>query len=130
MNMFVNSVQLIGNLGADTEIRTTNQGIKVANARLATNAYSKDSQDEWLKTTSWHNLVFWDKVAEQFEKYNKKGTCLVIQGSLTYREYVDVHDIKRDVTHIRVHQFFALAPSTVIDHSVRVVPNETDELPL
>ncbi|WP_437921370.1 single-stranded DNA-binding protein [Sphingobacterium sp. LRF_L2] len=110
MNMLVNSVQLIGRLGADAEIKTTTQGAKVVNVRFATNEYSKNSKGDWLEITYWHNLVFWGKLADKLEKNNKKGTRLMIQGSLSYREYTDVHDIKREVVDIRVQQFLVLNP--------------------
>lgn len=127
--MLVNSVQLIGRLGADAEVKTTHQGIKVANARLATNEYSKNGQGEWVETTYWHNLVFWGKLAEKLEKSNKKGTRLIIQGSLTYREYTDIHDIKREITDIKVQQFLALSTFTHADQAVQAETDEADDVP-
>jgi len=81
MKTLINSVQLIGRLGADAAIKTTHQGTKVCNVRLATNEYSKNSNGDWVETTFWHTLVFWGKLAEKLEKNGKKGTRLAIQGT-------------------------------------------------
>lgn len=58
MKTLVNAVQLIGRLGTDVDVKTTAQGAKVANVRLATNESSKTPQGDWKETTQWHNLVF------------------------------------------------------------------------
>lgn len=108
MNTLINVVQLIGRLGADVDVKMTTTGTKVCNVRFATNEYAKNSQGEWVETTYWHNLVFWGKLAEKLEKKCKKGTRLLIQGSLLYRDYTDVNHIKREVTDIRVQQFVVL----------------------
>ncbi|PRD56367.1 single-stranded DNA-binding protein [Sphingobacterium gobiense] len=132
MSTLINAVQLIGRLGADVEVKTTTNGTKVSNVRLATNEYSKNSQGEWVETTYWHSLVFWGKLAEKLERKGKKGTRLLIQGSLVYRDYIDVNNIKREVTDIRVHQFTVL-DSQAENTSLLEVPSEgeeeTDHLP-
>ena len=108
MNTLINVVQLIGRLGADVEVKMTTTGTKVCNVRFATNEYAKNSQGEWVETTYWHNLVFWGRLAEHLDKKCKKGTRLLIQGSLLYRDYIDVNNIKREITDIRVQQFVVL----------------------
>lgn len=108
MSTLINVVQLVGRLGADAEIKMTTTGTSVSNVRFATNEYSKNSQGEWVETTYWHSLVFWGKLAEKLVKKGKKGTRLLIQGSLVYREYTDTHGIKREVTDIRVQQFVVI----------------------
>ncbi|HLS96392.1 single-strand binding protein [Sphingobacterium allocomposti] len=128
MNMLVNAVQLIGRLGADAEIKTTTQGTKVSNVRFATNEYSKNSKGEWVEITYWHNLVFWGKLAEKLEKNGRKGTRLMIQGSLTYHEYVDAHDIRREVADIRVQQFIVLESANP-QRQLVAEQEETEDLP-
>src|SRR5690606_4409713 len=54
------------------------------------------------------NLVFWGRLAAHLDKKCKKGTRLLIQGSLLYRDYIDVNNIKREITDIRVQQFVVL----------------------
>ncbi|HLT88809.1 MAG TPA: single-stranded DNA-binding protein [Sphingobacterium sp.] len=132
MSTLMNAVQLIGRLGADAEVKTTTNGIKVSNVRFATNEYSKNSQGEWVEITYWHSLVFWGKLAERLEKKCKKGTRLLIQGSLVYRDYTDVNNIKREVTDIRVQQFVVLDNHTNNASLLEISPdadeNDTDHL--
>ncbi|PRD47133.1 single-stranded DNA-binding protein [Sphingobacterium haloxyli] len=132
MSTLINAVQLIGRLGADVEMKTTTNGTKVSNVRLATNEYSKNSQGEWVETTYWHSLVFWGKLAEKLERRGKKGTRLLVQGSLLYRDYIDVNNIKREVTDIRVHQFIVLdsqAANTSLLEVSSDAEEDTDHLP-
>ncbi|MFD1768930.1 single-stranded DNA-binding protein [Sphingobacterium suaedae] len=129
MNTLVNAVQLIGRLGGDAEIKTTTQGTRVSNVRFATNEYSKNGQGDWIEITYWHNLVFWGKLADKLEKNKKKGTKLMIQGSLIYREYVDVHNIKREVVDIRVQQFMVLEGPNAPKKIASGDEQEAEELP-
>ncbi|MGO3109813.1 MAG: single-stranded DNA-binding protein [Sphingobacterium sp.] len=118
MNMLVNAVQLIGRLGADVEINSTSQGIKVANVRLATNEYSKNGKGEWNEITYWHSLVFWGKQAEKLLKTCKKGTKIILQGSLVYHEYKDIQEINRHVAEIRVASFMILENPIVLERGI------------
>ena len=108
MSTLMNAVQLIGRLGADVEVKSTANGTKVCNIRLATNEYTKNALGEWVEITYWHSLVFWGKLADRLENKCKKGTRVLIQGSLAYRDYTDINNIKREVVDIRVHQFMVL----------------------
>lgn len=128
MSTLINAVQLIGRLGADAEIKMTTNGTKVSNVRFATNEYSKNSDGEWVETTYWHSLVFWGKLAEKLEKKCKKGTRLLIQGSLVYREYTDVNNIKREVTDIRVQQFVVMDNQPTPEQFLETVSGN-DDLP-
>ena len=125
--MLVNSVQLIGRLGADVEIKSTAQGIKVANVRLATNEYNKNSKGEWTEVTFWHSLVFWGKQAEKLLKTCKKGTKIILQGSLVYHEYTDVHEISRHVAEIRVASFMILENPIVLERNVLTLNSNYEE---
>lgn len=78
----VNSVTLIGNLGADPEIRTTPAGKKVAEVRLATSyKYGETEQ------TEWHRVVLWEKLADVVEAYTRKGTKIYVQGRIQTRSW-------------------------------------------
>ena len=78
----INRVILIGNLGKDPEIKTTPSGKKVANFSLATTRTVKGE-----KSTSWHNLVAWEKTAEIVEKWLKKGSKVFVEGRIEYRTW-------------------------------------------
>ena len=69
----VNKVILIGNVGADPEVRYLDGGVAVANLRLATTESYKNKNGEKVDQTEWHNIVLWRGLAEIVEKYVKKG---------------------------------------------------------
>jgi single-strand DNA-binding protein len=87
----LNKVTLIGNLGADPEVRTTGNGGKVATISLATSRkWKKDGEAQ--EKTEWHRVVLWDnakgaKLADLAESYMKKGDKVYIEGQIEYRSY-------------------------------------------
>lgn len=86
----INKVILVGNLGADPEVRATNSGLKVANIRLATSERQKDrATGEWGEHTEWHRVVFFGRTAEVVEQYCQKGRQLYIEGRLRTRKWQD-----------------------------------------
>ena len=97
----LNQVQLIGNLGADPEVRDTASGTTVANLRLATNfAYTNRSSGERVETTEWHRVVVFGKLAENAGKYLKKGAPVFVQGRLRTRSWEDQANVTRYVTEV------------------------------
>ena len=80
----VNKVILLGRLGANPEVKTTQTGMKVANLSLATNDGTKDNI-----TTEWHKVVVFGKSAEVIEKYTSKGSNLYIEGRLQTQKWQD-----------------------------------------
>ena len=90
MSRGLNKVMLIGNLGADPEIRYTASGAPVANISLATAESWRDKDNgELREKTEWHRVVFFGKVAETVEKYVAKGSQLYIEGKLQTRKWQD-----------------------------------------
>lgn len=84
----VNKVILIGNLGADPEVRYSPAGSAVTNARLATTDQWRDRQTgEQQERTEWHRLVFFGRVAEIAGEYLKKGSKVYIEGRLQTRKW-------------------------------------------
>ena len=84
----VNKVILIGNLGADPEIRHLQTGISVANFRIATTETYKDkTTGEKREQTEWHSIVAWRGLAEITEKYLKKGSKVYVEGKLRTRKW-------------------------------------------
>lgn len=80
-----NKVQLTGNLGADPEVKTIENGTKRAAFSLAINDNYKNRSGETVSRTEWHNIVAWGKVAEQVETELKKGSFVTIEGRLSSR---------------------------------------------
>jgi len=85
----VNHVQLIGNIGSDLQMFTTESGKKVLNFSLATNHSYTDSNNVKQKSTEWHNIVGFGKVAETIAQYLKKGSKVMLIGHLATRTYED-----------------------------------------
>ncbi len=100
MSTLRNSVRLIGRVGNNPEVKTFDNGNRVASFSLATNEVYYNDQDEKQETTQWHNLVAWGKTAEIIQKYVEKGKEIAIEGKLTYRQYEDKDGNKRYITEI------------------------------
>ena len=97
----LNKVTLIGNLGRDPEIRRLNSGDPVASLRIATSESWRDkATGDRKEKTEWHNIVARRNQAQFVEKYVKKGSSLLVEGKLTYRDYTDNTGVKRYVTEI------------------------------
>lgn len=100
----VNKVILIGNLGADPEVRDLEGGAKVATCSIATSEKWKDKNGEKQESTEWHRLVFWRGLAEVVEKYLKKGSSIYIEGKLRTRSYENKDGVKTWTTEIEVRE--------------------------
>ena len=96
----VNKVILVGNLGADPELRYTNTGTAVANLRIATNEQWTDKNGERQSRTEWHNIVAWGKLGEICGKYLKKGRSIYVEGRLQTRTWDDQSGQKRYTTEV------------------------------
>lgn len=110
--MSVNKVILIGNVGADPEVRYFESGNAVANVRLATTdrAYTLQNGTQVPERTEWHNLVFRGKQAQVVESYVHKGDKLFVEGKLRTRSYTDKNGATRYVTEIMVDAMEMLTP--------------------
>jgi single-strand DNA-binding protein len=101
----VNKVILVGNLGADPEVRYMPNGDAVANIRLATTESWKDkSSGEKKEITEWHRVVFYRKLAEIVQQYVKKGSALYIEGRIRTRKWQDKDGQDRYTTEIEAEE--------------------------
>ncbi len=103
-----NKVQLIGNLGNTPEVKTFDNGKKVANFRMATTEIYRNAKGEKIKETQWHNLVAWGKLAEIAEKYLSVGKEVAVEGKLVNRSYNDKDGNKKYFTEIQVNELLML----------------------
>ena len=103
-----NYVQLIGRLGGEPEIRTTANGKQTARFSVATDNFYTNDKGERVKQTTWHRIVSWNKTAELMDKLLKKGTQVMIEGSLQYRTFEDKEGITRNFTEVIAQRFIAL----------------------
>ena len=103
----VNKVILIGNLGADPEIRSLNSGDRVANLRIATSETWRDrSSGERKEKTEWHRVVvFNENIVKVCEQYLRKGAKVYIEGAIQTRKYQDQSGAERFSTEIVLQKF-------------------------
>tara|TARA_R110000868_G_scaffold109769_1_gene298048 strand:+ start:303 stop:776 length:474 start_codon:yes stop_codon:yes gene_type:complete len=102
----VNKVILIGNLGRDPEVRTMQNGNKVANLNLATSESWRDkASGERKEKTEWHRVVIFGNLAEIAEKYLKKGSKVYVCGSLQTRKWTDQSGQEKYTTEVVLQGF-------------------------
>ena len=97
----VNKVIVLGNMGADPEMRYMQNGDAVCNIKIATSESWKDKQTgEKKEATEWHRVVFFRQLAEIAGKYLNKGASVYVEGSLKTRKWTDKDGIERYTTEI------------------------------
>lgn len=92
----INKVIIVGNVGADPEVRTLESGVKVARLRVATTErmYNREKQ-EATEHTEWHSVTLWRNLADVADKYIRKGSQVYIEGRLRNRDWTDAQGVKR-----------------------------------
>jgi len=143
----VNKVILLGNLGADPEVRYLESGSVVANLRLATTEKYKNREGQTVENTEWHDIEMWDGLAKISEQYLKKGDPVYIEGKIKSDTWQDDQGNNRKRIKIRALQMQLLpkgsgagapsAPSSTGNTSVVSEPTsplpenpgEVDDLP-
>ena len=106
MKSLRNSVQLIGWLGKDPEVKQYNDR-KKASFSIATTDIYKNQKGEKVEDTQWHNVVIWGKLAGIAEKYLKKGAEVCIEGKLVHRVF-EANGEKKYFTEINVNDLVML----------------------
>jgi single-strand DNA-binding protein len=103
----VNKVILIGNLGKDPEVRTTQAGQKIVNLTVATSeSWNDKASGERKEKTEWHRVViFNERIGEVAEKYLKKGRKVYIEGSLQTRKWTDQSGQEKYTTEVLIERF-------------------------
>ena|SRR5712675_3728547 len=108
----LNKVQIIGNLGADPEVRSTNNGSRVATLSVATSRQWTGNGGEKQEKTEWHRVICWNNkgsgLADVAEKYLKKGDKVYIEGRIEYRTWEDREKQTRYVTEIIARELIML----------------------
>jgi single-strand DNA-binding protein len=97
----VNKVILVGNLGADPEVRYTQGGEPVCELRLATSEQWTDKGGAKQERTEWHTISVWGKTAELCGQYLAKGRSVYVEGALRTREYTDKEGVNRKAWEVR-----------------------------
>ncbi len=113
MSRSLNKVMLIGNLGSDPEVRSTNGGSRVATFSLATGRSWTGANGEKQDKTDWHRCVVWNNskgsgLADVVERYAKKGEKVYVEGRLEHRQWQDKEGQTRYTTEVIVREFLLL----------------------
>lgn len=115
MSRSLNKALLIGNVGQEPELRTTANGVRVANFSLATTRTWNGPSGDRQEKTEWHKCVVWNSqrgtgggLVEVIEKYVRKGEKLYVEGRIEYRQYQDKEGQTRYVTEINVRDLLLL----------------------
>jgi single-strand DNA-binding protein len=110
----LNKVMLIGNLGADPEVRSTTNGSRVATFSLATGRQWTSQSGEKQEKTEWHRVVCWNnkgsQLADVAEKFLKKGDRAYVEGRVEYRTWEDREKQTRYVTEVIARELILLSP--------------------
>ena len=112
----LNKVMLIGNLGADPEVRSTTNGGRVATISVATSRQWNSQAGERQEKTEWHRAVLWNtrgagpQLADVAEKYLKKGDRVYVEGRIEYRTWEDKEGNTRYSTEINAREMIMLSP--------------------
>ena len=112
MSKSICQLLIIGNCGKDPEVRTFENGAKVATFSVATSTggYTKHDGTEVPEKTSWHNIVAWRGLAEIAEKYLHKGDKITVLGTISYREY-EKDGVKHYITDILAYDIVLMGKS-------------------
>jgi single-strand DNA-binding protein len=109
----MNKAILVGNLGADPEVRSTTNGSRVATLSIATSRQWKDKAGEKQEKTEWHRVVFWNtkfsNLADIAERFCKKGDKVYVEGSIEYRSWQDREGQTRYTTEINGRELILLS---------------------
>ena len=106
----VNKVILIGNLGSDPEMRSTQAGTSVATLGVATSRSWKDKEGNKQDETEWHRVIVWAQTAEFCANYLKKGSKVYIEGRLQTRKWQDQSGNDKYTTEIIANTVQSLSP--------------------
>lgn len=117
----VNKVILIGNLGADPEMRSAGNGDAICNLRLATSeSWADKGTGEKRESTEWHRVVLYRRLAEVADRYLKKGSRIYIEGKIKSRRWQDKDGTERTISEIEATSM------TMLDTKVPSAPGTMD----
>ena len=122
----VNKVILVGSCGQDCEVRFTASGKQVANVSIATSAKRKNQQGEKVEETTWHKLIFFDKLAEIAGQFLTKGTMIYVEGQIKHDKYVDKNGQERQSTNVICQEMTVLKRGQERDKIPQGAPKDED----
>lgn len=125
----VNKVVLIGNVGAEPEVRSLESGVKMARIRIATTErYFSSTTGEKREHTEWHTITLWRSQADFAEKYIQKGTQVYVEGKIRSREFTDMTTgYRRVVIEIHADDIKTLSRRAPQNYDLKMEPNDEQE---
>ena len=122
----LNKAIIIGRLGKDPDLRSTQSNKQVCNFSVATSEKYKDASGASKENTEWHNVVVWGKAAENCSKYLSKGSLALVEGQLRTREWEDKEGKKNRTTEINAFnvQFLDSKPQHIKQKEPKSEPND------
>lgn len=135
MSNGVNKAIIVGNLGADPEIKEAKNGSTIATISVATSESWTDKQGQKQEKTEWHRVVFFNKTAEIVGKYLNKGSQIYIEGRIQYRQWEAEDGSTRYSTEImgdKMQMIGAKTPSQLNQEGIKAAasdPNIDDKIP-
>jgi len=124
----VNKVILVGNLGADPEMRHTGSGDPVCTLSVATSEKYKKRDGEMQTTTEWHKVVLFRRLAETANQYLRKGSSAYFGGQLKTRKWTDKNGLERYSTEIEANELKLLARQDSQSLAVKPVTVEKERV--
>jgi single-strand DNA-binding protein len=127
--MSLNKACIIGNLGADPEVKTISGGHRVTTLGIATNNKWTDKEGKSHEVTEWHRVVLWDRLAEIAAQYLKKGRQVYIEGRIQTREWQDKAGQKHRSTEIVAQLMKMLGTKSQGESDVESTEAASDGIP-
>lgn len=126
----LNKVQIIGNLGADPEVRHTTSGDQVTNIRVAcTEKWRDKASGENRESTEWVNVTFYRKLAEIAGQYLRKGSQVYVEGRLKTDKYTDKNGVEKYTTKVEASELKMLGSRDAAQQQSAAQPVDTDNIP-
>lgn len=114
----LNQITLVGRIGQDAALKQTQSGASFATFSVATQTLLKKQDGTWDHPTTWHSCVMWGKRAETLASHLKKGTTVIVTGSISYREGTAKDGSKQRYVDINVDDVQLLADASKTERSV------------
>ena len=126
----LNKVQIIGNLGADPEVRHTTSGDQVTTIRVAcTEKWRDKASGENRESTEWVNVTFYRKLAEIAGQYLRKGSQVYVEGRLKTDKYTDKNGVEKYTTKVEASELKMLGSRDAAQQQSAAQPVDTDNIP-
>ncbi len=112
MSSLKNSVQLLGRLGRDAQVKVSQNGVQYCHISFVTNLTYLDRDKNEVSTVQWHSLSIWGSLTRVLEKKGQKGSLWIVQGKLVNNTYIDRNGIEQRKTEVRVDRLLFLSSPT------------------